>query len=130
MITVEQITDAELRRLQEIELKAREFIGVYVKSWNLHRDQETRNAINALGKSLEMLPSPPENLLDVRVDSLEVSVRSRNCLAMRGVETLRQLTEYSGSDLLRIRSFGKTCLKEIEKALAAKGLKLALEQSL
>ncbi|MBN1125688.1 MAG: DNA-directed RNA polymerase subunit alpha [Sedimentisphaerales bacterium] len=60
------------------------------------------------------------------IDSLDLTVRSRNCLETHHVETVGQLVRMTEADLLKIRSFGKTSLREIQRKLADMGLSLGM----
>jgi DNA-directed RNA polymerase subunit alpha len=64
--------------------------------------------------------------LNTLVQELELSVRASNCLESEKVETIGQLVKYTEADLLKIRSFGKTSLKEIRRKLADMGLSLGM----
>lgn len=68
-----------------------------------------------------------EAKLDTPIQELELSVRASNCLESVKVETVRQLVQMSDSDLLKIRSFGKTSLREIKRKLADIGLSLGMK---
>jgi DNA-directed RNA polymerase subunit alpha len=60
------------------------------------------------------------------VQELELSVRASNCLESAKIETVGQLVNMNESDLLKIRSFGKTSLREIKRKLADMGLSLGM----
>lgn len=47
-----------------------------------------------------------------------------NCLRFEDILNSEQLIQESANDLLKIRSFGKVCLKEVRDTLAKHGLKL------
>ena len=64
--------------------------------------------------------------LDIPLRELELSVRAGNCLESAKVETVGQLVEMTEADLLKIRSFGKTSLREIKRKLADIGLSLGM----
>ena len=64
------------------------------------------------------------NPLDVRVDELELSVRTINCLKHEGVRTVRDLITKSGAELLRAPNFGRKSLNEVKEILSVFGLKL------
>ncbi len=63
--------------------------------------------------------------LDTPIASLNLSVRARNCLDSENIRTVRQLVKMSEQDLLELRNFGQTSLKEVKKRLGEKGLALA-----
>ena len=64
--------------------------------------------------------------LKIPVQELELSVRASNCLESAKVETVGQLVKMAEADLLKIRSFGKTSLREIRRKLADIGLSLGM----
>ena len=66
--------------------------------------------------------------LDMKVEELELSVRAANCLESEKLDTVRQLVRMTESDLLKIRSFGKTSLREIKRKLADIGLSLGMTE--
>ena len=57
---------------------------------------------------------------------LEFSVRASNCLEASSIETVGQLVKMTEADLLKLRSFGKTSLREIKRKLADMGLCLGM----
>jgi DNA-directed RNA polymerase subunit alpha len=67
-----------------------------------------------------------ETKLNMPIQELELSVRASNCLESAKVETVRHLVKMSESDLLEIRSFGKTSLREVKRKLADIGLSLGM----
>ena len=60
------------------------------------------------------------------IQELELSVRASNCLESVKVDTVGQLVQMTEADLLKIRSFGKTSLREIKRKLADIGLSLGM----
>jgi DNA-directed RNA polymerase subunit alpha len=65
--------------------------------------------------------------LNTSIAELELSVRANNCLESARVETVGQLVEMTEADLLKIRSFGKTSLREVRRKLADMGLSLGMQ---
>jgi len=64
------------------------------------------------------------------ISELELSVRASNCLEAAKVETVGQLARMAEADLLRIRSFGKTSLREVKRKLADLNLQLGMSVEL
>jgi DNA-directed RNA polymerase subunit alpha len=60
------------------------------------------------------------------IQDLELSVRANNCLESVRIETVGQLAKMTEADLLKIRSFGKTSLREVKRKLADLGLSLGM----
>ena len=63
-----------------------------------------------------------EQVLSLRIDELDLSVRSYNCLNRAGIETLGDITNLSSFELLRVRNLGKRSYDEIVKVLEDRGL--------
>jgi DNA-directed RNA polymerase subunit alpha len=62
--------------------------------------------------------------LALPISSLDLSVRAGNCLASADITTVGDLVQWEEAQLLRLRSFGKTSLREIKRKLADIGLSL------
>jgi DNA-directed RNA polymerase subunit alpha len=60
------------------------------------------------------------------VSVLKLSVRASNCLESARINTLGELASKTEADLLRVRSFGKTSLREVRRKLAEHGLALGM----
>ncbi|TNE88613.1 MAG: DNA-directed RNA polymerase subunit alpha [Deltaproteobacteria bacterium] len=67
-----------------------------------------------------------ENLFK-RVDELELSVRSQNCLQNAGIEYIYQLVEKSEAEMLKTKNFGRKSLNEIKDILSDLGLALGMK---
>ena len=68
-----------------------------------------------------------ERKLAMPIAELELSVRASNCLESENIMTVGQLVRLSEDDLLAIRSFGKTSLREVKRKLADLGLSLGMD---
>ena len=66
------------------------------------------------------------DLLNKSIDMLELSVRAKNCLDSENIQSMRDLVQMSETELLKVRNFGKTSLKEVKNKLAALGLSLGM----
>ncbi|MBL7153607.1 MAG: DNA-directed RNA polymerase subunit alpha [Phycisphaerae bacterium] len=64
--------------------------------------------------------------LNTPIQELELSVRAGNCLESVKIDTVGQLVRLSEPELLKIRSFGKTSLREIKRKLADIGFSLGM----
>lgn len=67
-----------------------------------------------------------ENLYK-RVDELELSVRSQNCLQNAGIEFIYQLVERTEAEMLKTKNFGRKSLNEIKEILDDLGLSLGMK---
>ena len=64
--------------------------------------------------------------LNTPVSEMDFTVRSANCLESAAIETVSQLVTRSESELLALRSFGKTSLREVTKKLEEMDLALGM----
>lgn len=71
-------------------------------------------------------PAFNRNLLK-KVDELELSVRSANCLKNDNIVYIGDLIQKSEAEMLRTPNFGRKSLNEIKEVLAQMGLKLGME---
>ena len=66
-------------------------------------------------------------LLNLIEEEFELSFRSQNCLNNSGVKLIGQLVQKSASELLNLKNFGRTSLREIEKDLVEMDLTLDMK---
>jgi DNA-directed RNA polymerase subunit alpha len=65
--------------------------------------------------------------LNMRINDLDMSVRASNCLESAQIKTVAELVQREEPDLLGVRSFGKTSLREVKRRLEEMGLSLGME---
>jgi DNA-directed RNA polymerase subunit alpha len=68
-----------------------------------------------------------ERKLNMSLAELELSVRATNCLESEGIATVRDLVMRSDDELLEVRNFGETTLKEVKGKLQERGLHLGMK---
>ena len=68
-----------------------------------------------------------ERKLNMSLAELELSVRATNCLESEGITTVRDLVIRTDEELLEVRNFGETTLKEVKLKLEERGLKLGMK---
>jgi DNA-directed RNA polymerase subunit alpha len=66
-------------------------------------------------------------LLNTRVDELELSVRSSNCLRAANIQTLADLVRKTESEMLKYRNFGRKSLTELNSILDDLGLSFGMD---
>ena len=59
-----------------------------------------------------------ERKLNMSLAELELSVRATNCLESEGITTVRDLVIRTDEELLEVRNFGETTLKEVKQQAA------------
>ncbi len=68
--------------------------------------------------------------LAISIQDLQLSVRATNCLESASITTVGELVQKTEADLLKVRSFGKTSLREVKRKLSEMGLSLGMSVSL
>jgi DNA-directed RNA polymerase subunit alpha len=68
-----------------------------------------------------------ERKLNMSLAELELSVRATNCLESEGITTVRDLVIRTDEELLEVRNFGETTLKEVKQKLQERGLHLGMK---
>jgi len=67
-----------------------------------------------------------QDKLSMPISQLDLSVRASNCLESAKVSSVGELVRMSEADLLKVRSFGRTSLREVKRKLAELGLSLGM----
>jgi len=65
--------------------------------------------------------------LVLKINEIELSVRSTNCLAGANIDTIAELVVMPESEMLKFRNFGKKSLNEIKSKLEEMGLSLGMD---
>src|SRR5689334_1489616 len=76
---------------------------------------------------MEAVDHELERKLNMSLAELELSVRATNCLESEGITTVRDLVIRTDEELLEVRNFGETTLKEVKSKLAERGLFLGMK---
>ena len=106
----------------------RKHLNPFVQYFELGSDVANDDAIAALRDSGKALIDPDlQQKLDMTVQELDLSVRANNCLESAKIATVRELVKKTDADLLKVRSFGKTSLREVKRKLADLGLSLGMD---
>ena len=106
--------------LSEAGLILREHANLFVK-------QDSREANSSFcNDNLEKSRMVDEHL-NMKIDDLELSIRSANCIKKMGLKYVGELVQKTEEDMLRIPSFGRKSLDEINAVLVAIGLSFGME---
>jgi DNA-directed RNA polymerase subunit alpha len=89
--------------------------------------QEQLDLFVSFTNRAEPLPEAPPNEWDIPVETLNLSVRSFNCLKRAGISKVSELLDLTEDEIMKMRNFGKKSLDEIKQVLLERGL--ALRQS-
>ncbi len=66
-------------------------------------------------------------LLSKKIDDLDLSVRSANCLKNANIHTLRDLVARTEKQMLETKNFGRKSLEEVQEILGEHGLSFGME---
>ncbi|HEX8550385.1 MAG TPA: DNA-directed RNA polymerase subunit alpha [Abditibacteriaceae bacterium] len=76
------------------------------------------------GSLFESEDSGDARARDIKIDDLDFSVRTYNCLKRQGIETLDELRNYSAEELMNIRNFGSKSYDEVIDKLKEYGYEI------
>lgn len=100
----------------------RKHLNPFVQYYELGREQVSAAASAAAGVDDELIRK-----LNMPVAEMELTVRASNCLESAEISTVAELVQREESDLLSVRSFGKTSLREVKRKLEEMGLSLGMQ---
>ena len=95
----------------------------------VHHFEPGESVDAALRSSPIAAPAMNEELqkrLNQPISVLDLSVRASNCLESAKIHAIGELVKMTEGDLLKVRSFGKTSLREVKRKLQDMGLSLGM----
>ena len=110
-LTLDVWTDGSLTPTEAVSLGAKiltEHLAMFV---NL--TEEAQNAQVMVEKE----ETHKEKMLEMTIEELDLSVRSYNCLKRAGINTVKELTDRTVSDMMKVRNLGQKSLEEIKLKL-------------
>ena len=87
------------------------------------------DAVGTGSTVVEKSSNAPDTKLSMTIDELDLSVRSFNCLKRANINTVADLINKTGEEMMKVRNMGKKSLDEVQKKLEMMGLSLASEES-
>ncbi len=100
----------------------RKHLNPFVQYSDLGTDRVSAEASAAAGVDEELLRK-----LRMPIGDLDLSVRAGNCLESARIATVAELVIKTEPDLIKVRSFGKTSLREVKKKIEELELHLGME---
>ena len=122
-LTLEVWTNATISAKDAVSLGAR------ILSDHLTVFTNLSDTVSAGSTVVEKVPASPDTKLSMTIDELDLSVRSFNCLKRANINTVADLINKTGEDMMKVRNMGKKSLDEVQKKLEMMGLSLASEES-
>lgn len=89
-----------------------------------NRMENLREAVEVSKDDGEDLKNKEKDVLNLKIDELDFTVRSNNCLKKAGIESLGDLVRLSIQDLLKIKNLGRKSLTEIVEKVKEYGYEL------
>jgi len=100
----------------------RKHLNPFVQYFSIGEERVSENAAAAAGVDEELIRK-----LNMPIEQLDLSVRASNCLESARIDTVAQLVTKSEPELLKLRSFGRTSLREVKRKLQDIDLDLGIE---
>ncbi|HVU62910.1 MAG TPA: DNA-directed RNA polymerase subunit alpha, partial [Phycisphaerales bacterium] len=100
----------------------RKHLNPFVQYFDIGQELVSEEAAKAAGVDEELIRK-----LNMPIGELELSVRASNCLESARIQTVADLVVRSEAELLKVRSFGRTSLREVKKKLNDIGLDLGMK---
>src|SRR5205085_9119490 len=101
--------------------QAAQILDRYVRLFFNVSSQKIATMPDGMGLMRPAEPKAP----DARIEELDFSVRTYNCLKKANIQTVADLVKTSEEDLMNIRNFGRKSLVEVQDKLSQFGLGLA-----
>lgn len=121
-LIIEVWTDGSLKAYEALSLAAKVMTGHLELFIDLSETAKNTQVM------VEKEESKKEKVLEMSIEELELSVRSFNCLKRAGIATVEDLTNKTGSDMMKVRNLGKKSLDEVTAKLHGLGLDFAEEE--
>ena len=107
----------------------RKHLNPFVQYFEMGSDLANDEAVSTLREAARPTIDPEiEQKLNMTVQELDLSVRANNCLESARIQSVRDLVLRGENDLLKVRSFGKTSLREVKRRLQDLGLHLGMTE--
>ena len=112
--------------LVEASTILRKHLNPFVKYFEIGRELETDEDIRKVDSAEDERLREMAAKINRPVTDLDPSVRAKNCLMSANIKTVGEFITLTENDLLKMRNFGKTSLKEMKKKLESIGLSLGM----
>jgi len=105
----------------------RKHLNPFVQYFELGRELQINEKKEEETRKKEGEKEDLRQKLSMSISELDLSVRSANCLSSEKIETIGELVSRSEAELLKVRNFGKTSLREVKKKLSDMNLQLGMD---
>lgn len=115
-LTLDVWTDASMTPTEAVSLAAKILSGHLAMFVNMTEEAQNTQVM------VEKEETHKEKMLEMTIEELDLSVRSYNCLKRAGINTVKELTDRTESDMMKVRNLGQKSLEEIKLKLADLGV--------
>lgn len=115
-LTLDVWTDGSLTPTEAVSLAAKVLTAHLSMFVNLTEEAQNAQVM------VEREETHQEKVLDKTIEELDLSVRSYNCLKRADIQTVKDLTERTEADMMKVRNLGQKSLEEIKEKLADLGV--------
>jgi DNA-directed RNA polymerase subunit alpha len=122
-LTLEVTTDGSITpddALTQAAKVLREHVQLFI---NFDVEQEEEQTVAPKDSEAERL----KRILTTKVDDLELSVRSHNCLKAANIKTIGDLVRRDESEMLKFRNFGRKSLAELMEIVENLGIEFGMD---
>ncbi len=115
-LTLDVWTNGSLTPTEAVSLAAKILTSHLAMFVNLTEEAQSAQVM------VEREESHQEKVLDKTIEELDLSVRSYNCLKRADIQTVKDLTEKTEADMMKVRNLGQKSLDEIKIKLNELGV--------
>lgn len=117
-LIVEVWTNGSIKATNAFALAAKFLVEHFNVIQNINAEIEQRKYM------IENVEKVVDSKLDKKIEDLDLSVRSYNCLKRANINTVGELTQKSEEEMMKVRNLGRKSLKEVVQKLREIGLDL------
>ena len=111
-------------------ISARDAVSMGAQILCTHFNLFTNLSDNVRGPVMPPQPEQPrDQVLEMTIEELDLSVRSFNCLKRANINTVEDLISKTQDEMIKVRNLGRKSLEEVEHKLAMMGLSLASDNN-
>ena len=122
-LTLEVWTDGTIAARDAVSLGARILCDHFMLFTDLSETMGNKSTV------VEKSPDIRDNVLEMTIEELDLSVRSFNCLKRANINTVEDLISKTEDEMMKVRNLGRKSLEEVINKLAMMGLSLANEDN-
>jgi DNA-directed RNA polymerase subunit alpha len=115
MLSYKNFGETSLREIKKLLASKGLYLGMAVGPQHAARKEQMR---------LAGAESPQAAMLGKPIAEIDLSVRSRKCMARLNIATIGELADKTEAELMSVKNFGQTSLTEIKSKLGELGLGL------